>query len=278
MVRSSRVDQPPVSGVPVAGATTFALVSTLYAPYPSTGQKGPPTRRIKSVNVEGQVHGILGTDTVQDFLDDAVGANLVDLASFNNFEPAVPVILIVARPTQGGADAGVDVGVVAQQAFLGSMVEVRPVVDASHLGWRAAKDFRSPRVKVAVKVDDGHGSVRSVDGPQQGKRYRVVTSECNDTGQGLAALGRPLLLGVRLRLAGENAVMALLDLVEGERIVVPNRASVERSRGMRDALSVRSHRNISTVQHRCPAVEGVRVQWHIIAATTNRLAIVILRS
>lgn len=74
---------------------------------------------------------------------------------------------------------------------------------------------------MAVEVDHAHGAVGAVDGPQQGEGDGVVTSERDDPGQGLALLGRADLLGVGRRLAGQDVVMALLDLVKSPGVVVP---------------------------------------------------------
>lgn len=114
-----------------------------------------------------------------------------------------------------------DVGVVAQQALLGGVVEVRPVVDAGHLGGRAAEHLGPPRVQVAVEVDDRDGPVGAVDGAQQRQGDGVVAAEGDDARERLAELGRARLLGVRLGRAREDVVVPLFDLVEGVGVVVP---------------------------------------------------------
>ena len=43
---------------------------------------------------------------------------------------------------------------------------------------------------MAVKVDHRHWPVGTVDGSQQGQRDGVVAAKRDDTGQGLALLGR----------------------------------------------------------------------------------------
>jgi hypothetical protein len=108
------------------------------------GAGGGGKGRVERVNVERQVDGVGGADAVQDAADDAVGANRVNLARLDNLEAAVAVVLVVARPAQRRADAGVDVGVVAQQPLHGGVVKVRSVVDAGHLGGGAAKDLGFP--------------------------------------------------------------------------------------------------------------------------------------
>lgn len=76
--------------------------------------------------------------------DDALGTDLVDFAGLDDLKAAVAVVLVVAGPAQGRADAGVDVGVVGEQALLSGVVEVGAVVDGSYLGRGAAEDLGFP--------------------------------------------------------------------------------------------------------------------------------------
>lgn len=75
-------------------------------------------------------------------------ANGVDFARLDDFKAAVAVVVVVGRAGQSRTDAGVDVGVVGQQAFGVRVVEVRAVVDGCLLGGGAAEDFGFPRVAV----------------------------------------------------------------------------------------------------------------------------------
>ena len=102
------------------------------------------TGRVEGVDIQRQVHGVLGAHAVPDPLDDAVGADGIDLSSLDDLEAAVAVVLVIARPAESGTDTGVDVGVVAQQALLRGMVEVRAVVDAGHLGGGSTEDLGAP--------------------------------------------------------------------------------------------------------------------------------------
>jgi hypothetical protein len=70
------------------------------------------TGRIQSVNVQRQVHRLLGTYTIPDLLDDASRANLVYLRRLHDLEPTVSVVLVVARSAERSADAGVYVAIV----------------------------------------------------------------------------------------------------------------------------------------------------------------------
>lgn len=101
-------------------------------------------RRVKSVDVNGQVDGFFSADTLDDLLDDTSSTNGVNLTGLYNLETAVPVVVVVARSTQGGPDTSMDVGVVQQQALHGSMVEVGAVVDAGDLRGRSAENLRPP--------------------------------------------------------------------------------------------------------------------------------------
>lgn len=78
MVRSSRVVQPPVSGVPVAGATFDLLIADSQ----SYAQKRL-TSWVEGIDVDTQVHRLLGSDSLPDLLDDTVGTNLIDFPGHN---------------------------------------------------------------------------------------------------------------------------------------------------------------------------------------------------
>ena len=61
-------------------------------------------------------------------------------------ETAVAVVIIVRGAGQGGADTGVDVGVVCEKPFLCGMEEVGAVVDAGLFAGGASEDFGTPCV------------------------------------------------------------------------------------------------------------------------------------
>ena len=117
------------------------------------------TSRIQSINIDTQIHRILGTNAVPDPLDNTISADLVNLARLDDFEATVAVVLIIGGTGKGRADAGVDVGVVFQKTFLRGMEEIGAVVDAGLFTGRAAKHFGLPGVQVGVEVDDGDGAV-----------------------------------------------------------------------------------------------------------------------
>lgn len=119
-------------------------VPFVLAPRHSTSSRVGLTSRVERVDVQAQVHGISGTHALADLLDDAVRPDGVDLARLDDLEAAVPVVLVIRGPAERRADAGVDVGVVLEEALLRRVVEVRPVVDAGYLGGGAAEDLGAP--------------------------------------------------------------------------------------------------------------------------------------
>lgn len=122
-------------------------------------------------------------DAFVDGGDDAGGADGVDVAGLDDLEAAVAVVVVVREAGERGADAGVDVGVVAQQAFLVRVVEVGAVVDGGLLGGAAAEDLGPPGVEVRVEVDDRDGAcvggeLAGCMGGVKGEVYRRLGSCC----------------------------------------------------------------------------------------------------
>lgn len=71
IVRSSRVDQPPVSGVPVAGANAGSMESIWTSVRAS---QCPPSRRSgNGTHVDGEIHRLI-SHGVADFLYDTIGS------------------------------------------------------------------------------------------------------------------------------------------------------------------------------------------------------------
>jgi hypothetical protein len=114
--------------------------------HPQYHQQIQLTSRIKSIDIDTQIHRLLRSDPVLDLLDDAISTDLVDLTCLDDLETAVAVVLIVRGAGERRADAGVDVGVVGQEAFLCGVEEIGAVVYAGLFGWGAAEDFGSPCV------------------------------------------------------------------------------------------------------------------------------------
>ena len=104
------------------------------------------TRRIQGINVNADVDRIHRSHTISNFLDYTRHTNRVDLARFDNFKTAVPVVFVVGEARQGSADTGVDVAVVCEKTLVVGVIKIGAVVDGGLLGWRAPKDFRSPSI------------------------------------------------------------------------------------------------------------------------------------
>ena len=144
----------------------------------------------------------------------------VDVARLDAREAAVAVVVVVREAGEGGADAGVDVGVVGEEALLGGVVEVGAVVDGGLAGRGAAEDLGPPGVEVGVEVDDADGAVGFVDGAQEREGDGVVAAEGDDAGEGLALFGDAFLVGVGVGGAHEEGVVAVLDLLDRVGVVV----------------------------------------------------------
>ncbi len=74
MVRNSRVDQPPVSGVPVAGANAGSIES--ICKYYDIAPRKPPDSSClltRTTHIDGEINGLVA-DSLTDFLDDAIRA------------------------------------------------------------------------------------------------------------------------------------------------------------------------------------------------------------
>lgn len=80
---------------------------------------------------------------------------------------------------------------------------------------------------MAVEVNDRDRSVRLVDTSQQGKGDSVVTAESDDTRESLSSLGEALLVRICERLAHQDAVVTLLNLLDSPGIVISMYLSVK---------------------------------------------------
>ena len=90
---------------------------------------------IKRVDVKREIDWLGSTNAILDLLDDTIHSDGIDLSRFYNLKSTVSIVLIVTGATQCCSDSSVDVGVVGQKTFLGSMIEVCAVVDASNFAW-----------------------------------------------------------------------------------------------------------------------------------------------
>ena len=229
MVRSSRVVQPPVSGVPVAGATVGLHVCQMRGSWREGGReggKGDVTCWVQGVDVDAEIHGLLRADSVSDLPDDSSRPDDIDFPGLHNFEPAVPVVVVVAQPAQCRADPRVDIRVVRQQPLSVRVVEVCAVVHGGLERRGSAEDFGLPGIEVGVEVYDADGTVGFVDGAQEGKRDGVVAAKGYDAREGLLVLCRADLFCVGGRCAHEEAVVTVFDLLNCVGVVVAGDMSV----------------------------------------------------
>ena len=75
-------------------------------------------------------------------------ADSVNLSCFDNLKATVTVVVIVAETRQGGADTGVDVGIVGEESFFVCMIKVSAMIDRRLLGRCPAEDLWSPGITV----------------------------------------------------------------------------------------------------------------------------------
>jgi hypothetical protein len=163
----------------------------------------------------------------------------VDLTGLDNLEAAVSVIFIVRGSRQRSADTRVNVAVVPQQTFLCRMEEVSSVIDGRDFAWRTAKDFGLPSVaagklvnfgepiperrihsQMAVEMNDRDRAIGLVDTAQQRQGNGMVTTQGDDSWQHLAGLGDALLVCVGVRFAHQDAVVPILNLLNGVCVVI----------------------------------------------------------
>lgn len=225
------------------------------------------TSRVKGVNVDAEVDGLLGTDPVLDLLDDAVSANLVDFTCLDDLETAVAVVFVVGRPGKSRTDSSMDVGVVAKKTFLSSVEEVGAVVDGGLVTGRATEYLRLPGVEMAVKVDDTDGTVVAVYGAEKRESNSVIASKSYQAGQRSSLLRRPRLFSVGVGRSAQEQVVAFLDLLERKRIVVSVAMSVLSTIVGVILRCLRGNWDISAVNHFGPRVKRVRFQGNIVSAT-----------
>lgn len=75
IVRNSRVDHPPVSGVPVAGAKAGSIESICVLSYEIASRKLPARiiHLIRTTHIDGEINGLVADD-LADLLDDPIRA------------------------------------------------------------------------------------------------------------------------------------------------------------------------------------------------------------
>lgn len=88
------------------------------------------TSRIQSVNIDTQVNGFRRPDSVPDFLDYSRCSYYVNFPRLYDFKSTVAIVFVIGGAGECCADAGVDVTVVGEEAFLGGVEEIGAVVYA----------------------------------------------------------------------------------------------------------------------------------------------------
>lgn len=156
-----------------------------------------------------------------DFLDDACGANGINLTGFHDLKSTIPIVVVVGQSAQRRADAGMNVAVVSQKTLLRGVIEVSAVVNAGLLSGCSTKNFWPPGVKMRIEVDDRNGTICAVHATKQRKGDRVVAAQCDHARESPALERRTDLARVGCWCPHHNAVMALFDLVDGPGIIVP---------------------------------------------------------
>ncbi len=114
----------------------------------SLKKRAEHTSRVQGVDVDAKIHRLACADPVFDFLDDPLRPDRIDGAGLDDFEAAVAVVFVVAGTGKRGADAGVNVAVIGQQAFQVGMVKVGPVVDRRLRRGRTSEHFGPPSVSL----------------------------------------------------------------------------------------------------------------------------------
>ena len=124
-----------------------------------------------------------------------------------------------------------------------------------------------------IEVDNRDGAVGAVDGAQEGEGYGVIAAEGDDSGKCLAVLRGTFLFGVCGRGAGEDAVVTFFDLVEGPGVIVSvTSVNTRLCSGGNWEGSLRSNRDITTIQDGSPAIEWVRFQRYVVSSTETNPA------
>ena len=154
MVRNSRVDQPPVSGVPVAGANAGSIESICISAENEQAIKTPREFDDSAglTHIDGEINGPIA-NRFADLLDDSRSTcvyeirstfslhtsvsrtNSVNLPGFDTLEPGLVVIYVVRRARQCRANRAV----LPKQSSLGSR-RVRTQCPKKREGRRGGRD------------------------------------------------------------------------------------------------------------------------------------------
>jgi hypothetical protein len=126
---------------------------------------------------------------------------------------------------------------------------------------------------MTVEVDDSDWAVCLVDTAQQRQRNGMVTSKGNDTWKCLASPRDTGIAGAGIGLAHQQAVMALLDLLDSPGIVESVKRQFRNNQQPYLPQGIlRSNWDITTIQNSQLIAERVRLQRHIVTTTESQFA------
>lgn len=136
------------------------------------------------------------------------------------------------------------------------------MVDSGLVGRGATEHLGLPRVEVRVKVNDGDRAVRAVDGAQNREDDRMIAAE-RDNARVVFSVGRDGHEGLarqrvvaegRERLAVEELLMSVLNLLNGELVIV------------------RCNWDVATVDNLQSGQEWVHLQRHVVSTVESEAA------
>lgn len=125
---------------------------------------------------------------------------------------------------------------------------------------------------MTVKVNDGNGTVSLVHAAEKRQGNSVVTSHGDHARKSLAVLGLALHVGIGGRIAHENAVVSLLDLLDGPLIVISMHISEQSFLRLLSVQHLRGDRNIATIDDLGPAVEWIGSKGNVVTSAKAHFA------
>ena len=124
------------------------------------GSREVRTSRIQRIDIHTQIHGLLRAHPRSNPLNNPLSTNSIDFPRLHDLKSAVSIVVVIGETGKGGTDAGVDVGVVCEEALGMGVVEVCAVVDGGLGGGGAAEDAGAPCVAVDCGFSIGGGGWR----------------------------------------------------------------------------------------------------------------------
>ena len=149
----------------------------------------------------------------------------INSPSFNYLKAHIPVVVIIRRSGKSSANSSMNVGVILQQTFHGSVIEVSAMIDRGDFRRRTAKHLGLPSVEMTVEVDHSDWTVGSIQAAQDGEGDCVITAQGDDPGQRAAVLGEALLVGIAEGRLGEHDIVTFFDLANCPFVVIAGKVS-----------------------------------------------------